>query len=130
MRSLTVLVYIICACVRRVVSNTYCVVFFFVLCTLCCQFLYGLSIFDCPFGILYGLSIFDCPFGILYGLSIFDYPFGILYGLSIFDWTFFFYIGEGRQWWKLCFSALVNNLLFYVYIIFCFRKTLIVHDSN
>ena len=50
----------------------------------------GLSIFDCPFGILYGLSIFDCPFGILYGLSIFDYPFGILYGLSIFDCPFGF----------------------------------------
>jgi len=34
------LIYVICVCLRIVVSNTYCVVFFFVLCTLCCQFLW------------------------------------------------------------------------------------------
>ena len=28
-----------CVCLHIVVSNTYCVVFFFLLCTLCCQFL-------------------------------------------------------------------------------------------
>ena len=33
-------IYVICVCLRIVVSNTYCVVFFFVLCTLCCQFLW------------------------------------------------------------------------------------------
>jgi hypothetical protein len=38
--------------------------------------------------------------------------------------------GEGRQWMKLCFSAPVQNLLFYVYIVFYFSKTFIVHDSN
>jgi hypothetical protein len=40
----TCLIYFICVCLRIVVSNTYCVVFlfcfFFVLCTLCCQFLW------------------------------------------------------------------------------------------
>ena len=39
-----VLIYFICVCLRIVVSNTYCVVFlllfFFILCTLCCQFLW------------------------------------------------------------------------------------------
>ena len=35
----------------------YCVVFFFVLCTLCCQFLWIVH-FECPFGILYRLSTF------------------------------------------------------------------------
>ena len=34
-----VLFTFVCVCLRIVVSNTYCVVFFFVLCTLCCQFL-------------------------------------------------------------------------------------------
>ena len=36
------LIYIICICLCIVVSNTYCVfaLFFFVLCTLCCQFLW------------------------------------------------------------------------------------------
>ena len=33
------LIYVICVSLRIVVSNTYCVVFFFVLCTLCYQFL-------------------------------------------------------------------------------------------
>jgi hypothetical protein len=34
------LICVICFCLRIVVSNTYCVVFFFVLCTVCCQFLW------------------------------------------------------------------------------------------
>ena len=34
------LIYITSACLHKVVSNTYCIVFFFVLCTLCCQFLW------------------------------------------------------------------------------------------
>ena len=33
------LIYVICVCLRIVVSNTYYVVFFFVLCAMCCQFL-------------------------------------------------------------------------------------------
>jgi hypothetical protein len=36
------LIYVVCVCLRIVVSNTYCVfsvLFFFFLCTLCCQFL-------------------------------------------------------------------------------------------
>ena len=41
---------------RIVVSNTYCVVvsglFVFVLCTICCQFLWIVQFFYCPFGIL------------------------------------------------------------------------------
>jgi hypothetical protein len=41
------LIYVICVCLRIVVSNTYCVVFFF----------YYVSNFS-------GLSIFDCPFGL------------------------------------------------------------------
>ena len=42
--------YVICVYLHIVVSNIYCVVFlfFFVLCTLCCQFLWVVS----PFGIL------------------------------------------------------------------------------
>ena len=38
-------VYVMCACVRIVVSNTHCVVllFFIVLCALCCQFLWILN---------------------------------------------------------------------------------------
>ena len=34
------LIYIICVCLHIVLSNTYGVVFFFVLCTLCCPFLW------------------------------------------------------------------------------------------
>ena len=34
------LYYVICACLRIEVSNAYCVLFFFVLCTLCCLFLW------------------------------------------------------------------------------------------
>jgi hypothetical protein len=49
------LIYVICMCLFILVSNTYCVVFFvlffFVLCTLCCQFL-SIVHFDCPIGIL------------------------------------------------------------------------------
>jgi len=43
------LINVICVCLRIVVSNTYCVLFLFVSCVLCFS---GLSIFDCPFGIL------------------------------------------------------------------------------
>ena len=43
------LICIVCVCLRVVVSDTYCVMFFFILCTLCCRFLYN---FDFPFGIL------------------------------------------------------------------------------
>ena len=32
--------YVICVCLRIVVLNIFCVVFFVVLCTLCCQFLW------------------------------------------------------------------------------------------
>ena len=47
------LIYVSCVCFCIVMSNTYCVVFFFVLCALCCcQFLSALSIFDCTFRIL------------------------------------------------------------------------------
>ena len=38
-RSVHVLFTLFCVCLHIVVSNTYCVVFFFVLCILCCQFL-------------------------------------------------------------------------------------------
>jgi hypothetical protein len=45
------LIYVICVCLRIVVSNTYCGVFFalfvFVLCTLCSQFFWIIN-FDCP----------------------------------------------------------------------------------
>ena len=34
------LIYLICVCLRKVASNTHCVVFFFVYCALCCQFLW------------------------------------------------------------------------------------------
>ena len=44
LRSQSWLVYDVCVCLRIVMSNTYCVVFFalffFVLCALCCQFLW------------------------------------------------------------------------------------------
>ena len=41
--------YVICVCFRIVVSNTYCVVFLFlfVLCTMCCQFLW-IVLFNSP----------------------------------------------------------------------------------
>ena len=34
------LIYVICVCLCVMVSNTFCVVFFFILCSLCCQFLW------------------------------------------------------------------------------------------
>ena len=34
------LIYVMCACLNIMVSNIYCVLFFFSLCTLCCQFLW------------------------------------------------------------------------------------------
>ena len=43
------LICIVCVCLSVVVSDTYCVMFFFILCALCCRFLYN---FDFPFGIL------------------------------------------------------------------------------
>ena len=49
------LIFFICACLRIVVSNSYCVVFF-VLCTLCCQFLLIVH-FYCPFFIAYSLTL-------------------------------------------------------------------------
>ena len=45
------LYYVICLVLRIEVSITYCVLFFFVLCTFCCL-LSGLSIFDCLVGVL------------------------------------------------------------------------------
>ena len=78
------LIYVICVCLRRVVFNTLCCVFdlyFFILYTLCCQFLwivhfllplrYSLKLIclvSCvPYVVSFsGLSIFDCPFGILW----------------------------------------------------------------
>ena len=52
------LIYVICVCLRIVVSNTYCSVFLFCLSPSCVQFVVSFS----------GLSIFDYPFGILYRL--------------------------------------------------------------
>ena len=49
------LIYLICVCLRIVVSKTYCVVFLFCLSSSCLPYVArfsGLSIFDCPFGIL------------------------------------------------------------------------------
>jgi hypothetical protein len=34
------LIYVICVCLHIVVSNAYCIVFFLLLCALCCQFLW------------------------------------------------------------------------------------------
>ena len=48
------LLYVICVCLRIVVSNTYCVVFLFWLslsCVPCVANFSGLFIFDCPFGL-------------------------------------------------------------------------------
>jgi hypothetical protein len=78
-------IYVICVCLRIVVSNTYCVVYFCFVClrpvypmlpvSLDCQFFIAPSVFS---NIYYrpvscvpsvasfsGLSIFDCPFGFL-----------------------------------------------------------------
>jgi hypothetical protein len=62
-------IYVICVCLCIVVSNTDCVVFFvlffFVLCTLCC-FLFCFSSSCVPYVASFSwLSIFVCPFGIL-----------------------------------------------------------------
>ena len=50
------LIYVISVCLRIVLSTTYCVVFLFCLssslCTLCCQFLWIVHLFYCPFRIL------------------------------------------------------------------------------
>ena len=35
-----VVIFLVCVCLHLVVSNTYCVVFFFVSCARCCQFLW------------------------------------------------------------------------------------------
>ena len=42
------LVFIVCVCLRVVVSNTYCVAFFFVLCTVCWQFLWIFHLLFAP----------------------------------------------------------------------------------
>ena len=45
----------LCFCLRIVVSNTYCVVFLFCFSSFCVPYvvnIYGLSILDCPFGVL------------------------------------------------------------------------------
>ena len=52
LRFLHKFIYVICVCLRIVVSNTYCVVFFFSSCVPYIASFSGLSIFDCPFGIL------------------------------------------------------------------------------
>ena len=47
--------YVMCVCLHIVVSNAYCVVFLLCLSSSCISYvaiLSGLSIFDCPFGIL------------------------------------------------------------------------------
>ena len=50
---LSCLIYVICVCLRILVSNTDCVVFCFSSsCVLYVASFSGLSIFDCPFGIL------------------------------------------------------------------------------
>jgi len=52
------LIYVICICLRVMVSNIYCV-----------MFLLCFSSSSVPYDIRFsGLSIFDCPFGILYRL--------------------------------------------------------------
>ena len=50
-----VLIYITCVCLRIVMCNTYCVVFLFCFFSSCVPYVASFS----------GLSIFDCPFGIL-----------------------------------------------------------------
>jgi len=108
-----------------VVSNTLsCVfaMFFFVLCTLCCQFLwivhfwlslrYSLT-FMCPVPYVAsfsGLSIFDCPFGILLRLCALyhmlpvslDCPF--LIALSVFSNVF--------AYWSVCTKAEIWAVLY------------------
>ena len=54
------LAYVVCVCFRIVVSNTYCVVFLFCFCSSCVACIASFS----------GLSIFDCPFGILFRVFI------------------------------------------------------------
>jgi len=52
---LSCLIYVICVCLRKVVSNTYCVVFLFCFSSSCVPYVVSfseLSMFDCPFGIL------------------------------------------------------------------------------
>ena len=53
------LIYVVCVCLRIVVSNTYCffsVLFFFFQCTLCCQFL-QIALYGLPFSILKRLFV-------------------------------------------------------------------------
>ena len=55
------LIYVICVCLCIVVYKTYCVVFFvlFVLCTLCCQFLWIVHFCYCP--LRYFLTLIYLP---------------------------------------------------------------------
>ena len=46
------LIYVICVCLHIMVFSTYCVVFFALFVFVLCVSVAGLSIFDCPFGIL------------------------------------------------------------------------------
>ena len=49
------LINVICVCLRRVVTNTYCVEFLLCFCSSCVPYVssfFGLSFFHCPFGIL------------------------------------------------------------------------------
>ena len=48
-------IYVICVCLRIVVSNAYCVVFLLCLSSSCVPYVASFS----------GLSIYDCPYGIL-----------------------------------------------------------------
>jgi len=52
---LSCLIYVICFCLRIVMSNAYFVVFLFCFSSCCVSYVTSFS----------GLSIFDCPFGIL-----------------------------------------------------------------
>jgi len=55
------IIYVICVYLRIVVSNTYYVLFVFVLCAICCQFLWIVHCY-CPLGILYRLFVIIwCP---------------------------------------------------------------------
>ena len=57
----------LCVCKCIVVSNTYCVVFLFCLFSSCVPYaasFSGLSIFDCPFGILWRIVVHTCDISI------------------------------------------------------------------
>jgi hypothetical protein len=123
LKEVSCLIYVICVWLRIVVSNTYFVAcfFFFVLCTLCCQFLlivhfwlalrYSLTFIESWFCSIVSfrcsVSLSVCSFAVnhcivcVVRLIASDYPFGVVFFFLL--WFFF------KHFWTND-SVVLNNI--------------------